>query len=592
MARYYDNQTINDIMARIDIVDIVSETVNLTRKGNRYWGLCPFHEEKTSSFSVTPEKNLFYCFGCHAGGNLFTYIMKRDSLEFAEAVEVLAAKAGVELVVSKRDKKVDEKRKSIIEINKAAAEFYNNILLSNNYRVPGQYIEKRRIKQQTIEKFQIGYAPDKWTVLEDYLLKKGYSEKYIKASGLIKRSSTDRYFDLLRNRIIFPIWRYNGEIVGFGGRVLDDSLPKYLNTSETEIYSKRKNLYGLYQARDAVRRQNEVLLVEGYMDCIKLHQNEVLNSVASLGTAFTVEQAALLRRYAEKVIILYDGDEAGQRETIRAIDILREQNLQAEVITLPGGKDPDEYLDTYGKEEFLHYIKNNKVSYLEFKINRYISQEKEMNIEAQSRVINEVKTDVKQVGSEIKKDYYIKMLAKRLNLEENLVYKEIYVQNRSKRLVVKNKSVIFRDNIKYGNYSLEEKILAAMLKDEQIFDKIKVELGIELFNNSEYREFIFKYNEIQGPMEQRFKQLLETEDEAMNSTIARLEFILEDIIIPDRVVIDNFIRKYSIMKAKKRRQVIYDKLNKLNTEGDFNSIMNFILNLDTVLNSTREGGII
>jgi len=585
LTRYYDDQILNDIMNRLDIVDIVSESVKLTRKGNRYWGLCPFHEEKTSSFSVTPDKNLFYCFGCHAGGNIFTYIMKRDGLEFGEAVEMLASRAGIQIAVSSKNQKTDRVRKSVLEINQAAAQYYHQALLSD--QVALDYMVRRRgINRQTIEEFKIGYAADAWNNLEEYLLKKGYPEQYLKTSGLIKRSSTDRYYDLFRNRIVFPISQYSGEIVGFGGRVIDEGMPKYLNTPETELYSKRKNLYGLYQAREAVRKENEVLLVEGYMDCIKIHQNGIKNCAASLGTAFTSEQAVLLRRYAEKVIILYDGDEAGQRETMRAIDILRDQELNVEVITLPGDKDPDEYLELYGKEEFLHYIKNNKVTYLEFKINRYINQEKQMNLDGQKKIISSVKMDIKGLTSEIEKDYYIKTLAKKLQLEENIVYREISSKNRDNRPVEENKSKKYWDNIEYGNYSLEEKILASMLKNKQVFSKIKSSIGIDFFTKPDYREFIFQYD-----LMQNLQQMTDNADEAMMAIIARIEFMLEDIGEIDDITIDNFIRRVNLMKAKKRQRIIYHKLSTLNTEGDFNSLMKFILEMDTILNKTREGGI-
>ncbi len=586
MTRYYNDQLLNDITNRLDIVDIVSETVKLTRKGNRYWGLCPFHEEKTSSFSVTPDKNLFYCFGCHAGGNIFTYVMKRDGIEFGEAVEMLASRAGVQLTLSTKNKKADQIRKNVLEINQAAAQFYNQALLSHQHQVAHDYMVRRGINQETIEEFKIGYAVDSWNALEEYLLKKGYPEQYIKISGLIKRSSTERYYDLFRNRIIFPISQYNGDILGFGGRVIDDSMPKYLNTPETELYSKRRNLYGLYQAREAVRKENEVLLVEGYMDCVKIHQNGIKNCTASLGTAFTSEQAVLLRRYAEKVIILYDGDEAGQRETLRAVDILRDQELKVEIVTLPAEKDPDEYLELYGKEEFLHYIQNNKVTYLEFKINRHINQEKEMNLEGQRKIIDAVKKDINSLASEIEKDYYIKTLAKKLRLEENIVYREISSKNRDNRPIAENKSVKYRDNIEYGNYSLEEKILAAMLKKRQVFNKIKSSIGIDFFTEPEYQEFIFQYDLI-GDLQ----QMIEIDDETMMPIIARIEFMMEDIGEIDDIGIDNFIRRIIMMKAKRRQRIIYHKLNILNTEGDFNSLMKFILEIDTILNKTREGGI-
>lgn len=591
ITSYYNDQQINELLMRLDIVDIVSETVKLTRKGNRYWGRCPFHQEKTASFSVTPDKNLFYCFGCHAGGNIFTYVMKRDGLEFKEAVEMLASKAGIELVQSK-NKKYDEKRKNILEINHAAAEFYYQHLMGQKNSYAWEYLNKRKVGMDTCTDFKIGYAPDKWNVIEEYLLKKGFSERFIKESGIIKRSSQgDRYFDLFRNRIIFPIQQYNGEIVGFGGRVLDDGVPKYLNSPETEVYSKRNNLYGLFQARETIRRENEFLLVEGYLDCIKLYQNGIRKAVASLGTSLTIEQASLLRRYAEKAVVLYDGDEAGQREAIRAIDILREQDFMVDIVTLPGGSDPDEYLDLYGKEEFLHYIQNNKINCLEFKINRAVESEKDLDLAAVNRIINTIKNEIKTLHSEIDKDYYIKLLAKRLKLEENLVRREITVQNGPIKVADKNKSPILRNNIKYGNYSLEEKILSAMIRDSAVYEKIRSSVGLDFFSNIEYNTFIQCYDSLQGSSDSRIEQMVENDEDLPGQVVARVVFILDECSEPDPIEVDNFIRKIMMNKSRKYWQMIYQKLNALNGEGDFKALMNFILDLDTILNNTREGGI-
>jgi len=318
MAYLEDDQKIRQIQSQLDIVELISESVQLSRKGNNYWGLCPFHGEKTASFSVSRDKQMFYCFGCHIGGNIFTFLMKRDGLEFREALEILAAKAGVD-ISRPRDRGRIDQQKAIISINNAAAQFYHQKLLSAQGDDARSYLSKRGITQQTIETYRLGYAEDNWQELTNYLLGRGFNAEAIKSSGLVKRSDNQsRFYDLFRHRIIFPIMLYNQDVIGFGGRSLGDAMPKYLNTPETELFSKRKNLYGLAQAREAIRQNNNAFLVEGYMDCIKLQQTGIMNVVASLGTALTEEQARLLHRYTEKVTILYDGDEAGQNATLRA----------------------------------------------------------------------------------------------------------------------------------------------------------------------------------------------------------------------------------------------------------------------------------
>ncbi|MEN6325727.1 MAG: DNA primase [Syntrophomonas sp.] len=592
MTAFYDDQLLMDIQSRLDIVDIVSETVKLNRKGNRYWGLCPFHEEKTGSFSVTPDKNMFYCFGCHAGGDMFSFVMKRDGTDFKETVEMLAAKAGIEIVKSVNKKEFDH-RKRIFEVNQAAAEFYFKNLISPSGGLAHEYLTKRGLTEATITKYQLGWAHDKWNVLEEYLLQKGFSQEHLKLSGLIKRSDKQqRFYDLFRKRIIFPIYQYNGDIIGFGGRVLDDSLPKYLNTPETEIFSKRNNLYGLFQAREAVRLQNEAIIVEGYMDCLKLQQAGIKHAVASLGTALTREQAMLLRRYTEKVTMIYDSDEAGQRETLRAIEILAGEGLKVSVVTLPGAKDPDEYLELCGKEEFLYYIQNNKLSDIEYKINRYLQEQKLLNLETKIRTINLVKDDIGQLNNELEKDYYVKYLAQKLMIEENLINRELKNQDKYKTGIKRNNSKITRDNIKYGNYGVQDKILAAMLNRREAFNRIKSTIGLDFFANRDYRTLANTYDKLlQGAEKDYLNKLgLVAAEQGLGPTLARIMFLVEDDIKIENFELEEFIRKVKALKRKSQWQRIYSDLNNLEHEGDFNSLLRFIINLDQFLNSTREGG--
>ena len=588
----YDNRVTREISERLDIVDIIGETVKLSRKGNRYWGLCPFHAEKTPSFSVTPERNMFYCFGCHAGGDIFSFIMKRDGLDFKEALEILAARAGIKLASSTLGSREQEHKKKVIEVNRAAAEFYYQMLLSQQGSVALKYLEKRGIKPETVSTYKLGYAPDQWNTLEEYLLKKGFSQEYVKLSGLIKRNENrNSYYDLFRKRIMFPIFQYNGDILGFGGRILDDTLPKYINTPETELYSKRQVLYGLYQARQAIRSSNEAVLLEGYMDCIKLQQAGINNCVASLGTALTKEQANLLCRYTENVLILYDGDEAGQRETLRAIDILAEEALKVQVVTLPAGKDPDDFLEIYGKEEFLQYIQNNKLSYIEFKINRYLKEEKTLNLEAKVKIVNALKNDLNSLKSPIEKDYYVKILAQKLLMEPNLIYRELRVANQRHNPVDRNKIEISRDNIQYGNYSKDEKILAAMLKDEKTFAVIKDSLGLNFLARTEYKDILNIYDQLKGTREERLNKLgIIMQQEGMTATYARIVFLMEEVDAKE-VKVNEFVRRVQALKIEARWQKIYQQINFLKVEGDFEHLLKFILNLDSFLNETREGGI-
>jgi len=590
MTNYFDDQLLREIESKIDIVELISENVSLNRRGNRYWGLCPFHQEKTPSFSVSREKQMFYCFGCHAGGNIFSYLMKRDGLEFKEALEMLAAKAGVELAVSK-SKKNQDLHKQMIAINNAAAEYFQQQLQSANGRQAREYLAQRGISQETIAAFNLGYAPNEWQALTDYLLRKGYSLELVKNSGLIKRNDNqERYYDLFRDRIIFPITQYNRDVLGFGGRALGDNMPKYLNTAETDIYSKRKNLYGLTQAREEIRSRNEVILVEGYMDCIKLQQSGIINVAASLGTSLTEEQASLLHRYAEKAIILYDGDEAGQRETMRAIEILRRQDLRVEVIVLPAGKDPDDFVEKYGKEGFWHYIQNNTYSHIEYKLNRYINTNPStrLDLDTKTRIIAQLKEDINSSGSVVEKEHYIKILARKLRLEEIVVAREI----RSGRTAgVRNKTGIIRDNNKYGKYGIQEKILAAMLNDENTFAKVRARIGINFFANPDYKTLANIFDQLQEGKEDKMHEMSRiAAEEGLEAVFARISMIMEEQNLEDREV-EEFIKRVEIKKAEAAWNKVMKNIDTLSDRGDFNSALTFILNLDKLVNANPEGGI-
>ncbi|QGT99969.1 DNA primase DnaG [Candidatus Syntrophocurvum alkaliphilum] len=587
MTKYFDDQLIRDILFRIDIVEIIGETVQLNRKGNRYWGLCPFHQEKTPSFSVTPEKEMFYCFGCRTGGDVFSFVMKRDGASFKEAVELLADKAGIELRSLKNE---NNEVKQVLEVNKNAADYYNKNLFTPASTKALKYLKKRKVSDESLKRYIIGYALDEWDGLKNYLLKHGFSKKIIEKSGLISlnKKGTNHY-DLFRNRIIFPIQNFRGDIIGFGGRVLDDSLPKYINSPETDLFSKRKNLYGLYQAKDSIRKRNEVVLVEGYMDCIKLGQADITNVVASLGTAFTVDQAKLLQKYTEKVIILYDGDEAGQREAIKAINSLLKANLKTDVVALPPGKDPDEYIALNGKEEFLRYIKNNSYNYIEFKINSNINSTEELNLENKNKIINEVKKDINGLNSEIEKDYFIRLLSEKLKLEENTVYREIKSKKSSNLPHKRNKIQISRDNKRYGNYSIQEKIMAKMLKDEEFFNYIVDTIGIDFIHNQQYKALLKIYQGLQGSHKDKINQLFTIAvEQDLNSEFARITFIGDEEL--NKIEIMDYVKRVKIMKQDAKWQKLFAKIRQLSDEGDFYSVLDFILKIDKLLNKAQKGG--
>lgn len=594
MVRYmsrFNEEVIREINSRLELADIVAETVQLTRKGNRYWGLCPFHQEKTSSFSVTPDRNMFYCFGCHAGGDMITYIMKRDNMDFREAVEYLANRAGVTVQKeSPAARRKQERARGVVAANLAAAQLYREILLSAKGKKGLEYLQERRLSPEIVEKFGLGFAPDNWNTIEDYLFKKAFSQEQVKSTGLIKRSDQqNRYYDLFRNRVIFPIHDQRGEVIGFGGRVLDGSLPKYLNTPETELFSKRKNLYGLYQARQAMRNLNQALVVEGYMDCLKIHQAGIENTVATLGTAMTQEQARLLRRFVEEVVLLFDGDDAGQREALRAVEVLRTEGLRVWVVSLPGGKDPDDYLDLYGKEEFLQYIQNSKVDHIEFKLNRYIETETELNLDTRIRIIKAVQKDIASLESELEKDYYVRLLSRRLQVQENLIRRELN-KGSSGRSSELNKSGILRDNTRYGKSSLEERLLVSMLKNTVIFEQVQETVGLNIFRNTQYRQMIHSYADLLPINDHSWDDLGNIARlEGFASAYARVSFLMEEEPGLKPVEVQGIIRRIQMRRRELRWQKLQERLNQISEDADFDQLLRFILDLDTFINPTHKG---
>lgn len=361
---YYSDDIIAEVRSRNDILDVVGSYVSMTKKGNNYWGLCPFHNEHTPSFSVNRGKQIFHCFGCSAGGNVISFIMKYENLTFQEAVKVLADRAGIQLPereATQEEKQRQSRRARLLEVNKEAATYFYRCLRSPHGERGMKYLSDRGLSPETMKNFGLGYAGVNGREVIDYLRSKGFTDEEIRNSGLASISEKNGLSSPFWNRVMFPIMDANHRVIGFGGRVMGDAKPKYLNSPETDIFDKRRNLYGFVFARSS--RAGNYILCEGYMDVIAMHQAGFTQAVASLGTAFTEEQAKLLSRYTQKVLLAYDSDGAGVKAALRAIDILKDVGLSGRVISLKPCKDPDEFIKTYGKEAFQERIDNAENSF-------------------------------------------------------------------------------------------------------------------------------------------------------------------------------------------------------------------------------------
>lgn len=360
---------LDELLAKNDIVSVVSSYVELRPKGRRLWGLCPLHGEKTPSFSVSPDKQMFYCFGCHAGGTVIQFIMQMERMSFVEAVKLLANRAGMELPENADDTAMQRERaykERLYAACKAAARFYMETLLGPDGAPGRAYLAGRGLTSESVKRFGIGYAPAAWDALKTHLLAAGFTQQELLDAGLlVHNTEKNSVYDAYRNRVIFPIIGAAGRVLGFGARVLNDDKPKYINTGDTPIYNKRNTLYGLYLQKG--RRCADLVMVEGYTDVIGLFEAGITNAVASLGTALTVQQARLLKRYTQLVYIAYDGDAAGQNATIRGLDILSHEGIDVRVIVFPDAQDPDEFIRTHGREAF-DALKDHALSLNAFKL--------------------------------------------------------------------------------------------------------------------------------------------------------------------------------------------------------------------------------
>ncbi len=410
---YYSEDLVEEVRSRNDIVDVISGYVRLQKKGSSYFGLCPFHNEKSPSFSVSPSKQMYYCFGCGAGGNVFTFIMEYENYSFPEALKLLADRAGVALPEKEENeetKRQQNLRSRILEVNKMAAKYFYYQLRSENGAHAMKYLKDRKLSDETIHRFGLGYSNKYSDDLYKYLKSKGISDELLAQSGLMNVDEKRGMYDKFWNRVIFPIMDVNGRVIGFGGRVMGDGKPKYLNSPETKVFDKSRNLYGLNVARTA--RKRNILVCEGYMDVISMHQAGFTNAVASLGTALTSQHASLLRRYTEEVILTYDSDEAGVKAALRAIPLLKEAGVSAKVLSMKPYKDPDEFIKAEGAEAFQERIDGAQNSFL-YEIDVLQKQYDMKDPQSKTLFYQETAKKLMTFESELERENYIEAVADR-----------------------------------------------------------------------------------------------------------------------------------------------------------------------------------
>lgn len=487
---YYSDELIEEVRSRNDIVDVIGGYVRLQKKGSTYFGLCPFHNEKTGSFSVSPGKQMYYCFGCGAGGNVFTFLMQYENFTFGEAMQQLADRVGIELPqqeMTSAQKREADKRARLLEINKEAAMYFYRLLRSPRGQNAYQYFKKRELSDETMQRFGLGYSDQYSDDLYRYLRSKGYDDQILKETGLVTIDEVRGGHDKFWNRAMFPIMDVHNRVIGFGGRVMGDGEPKYLNSPETKIFDKSRNLYGLNIARST--RKNQLLLCEGYMDVIALHQAGFDNAVASLGTALTSGHANLLKRYTKEVYLTYDSDGAGVKAALRAIPILKEVGIVTKVINMRPYKDPDEFIKALGAEEYQKRIDEAENSFL-FEIRIMESQHDMNDPESKTSFYNEVAKKLLGFSEELERNNYIEAVADKYQIGfDNLrkLVNQLAMKDGLAREHTPLKTGIHENKKKEDGMKQSQKLLLTwLIEDPRLFGKVEKLITADDFTEELY----------------------------------------------------------------------------------------------------------
>lgn len=578
---FYSDELIEEVRSRNDIVDVIGGYVRLQKKGSTYFGLCPFHNEKTGSFSVSPNKQMFYCFGCGAGGNVFTFLMKYENFTFSEAMQTLADRVGVELPqqeMTSAQKKEADRRTRLLEINKEAAKYFYSLLRSPRGKRAYDYFKTRELSDETMQKFGLGYSDQYSDDLYRYLRKKGYDDDILKDSGLVTIDEVRGGHDKFWNRAMFPIMDVHNRVIGFGGRVMGEGEPKYLNSPETKIFDKSRNLYGLHLARTT--RRNQLLLCEGYMDVIALHQAGFDNAVASLGTALTSGHANLLKRYTKEVYLTYDSDGAGVKAALRAIPILKEVGIVTKVINMRPYKDPDEFIKALGAEEYQKRIDEAENSFL-FQI-RILQESYDMDDpESKTAFYNEIANRLLEFPEELERNNYMEAVAQKFHIDFDNLRKLV------NNLAMKNGGVVQRQvPLKSGVHENRKKedgmkqsqklLLTWLIENTSLYGKVKEWITPMDFTEPLYRraaEIVFSQFEETGSVNPAMIiNLFEDEEEQnevaglFNATIHEVESkndlakaIKETIIRVKRNSIDERSKNLAPEDMAGLMQVVQDK---------------------------------
>ena len=559
----YSDEILNEVRENSDIVEVISQYVHLKRSGRNYFGLCPFHNEKSPSFSVSPDKQIFHCFGCGVGGNVFTFISKIEGIGFKEAIENLADRAGIVLPKSENneDSKKEELKSKVYKVNNFTADYYHKRLYDSKSKAGQEYVKQRKLTNETLESYNLGFSGN-YDELYRVLKKEGFNDEEIFESGLVKKNEQGQYVDFYRDRFMIPMLDVRNRVIAFGGRVLGDAKRfKYLNSPENIVYSKGKHLFGLNVAKRYEHKK--LLIVEGYMDAISLHQRGITNVVAALGTALTTNQGWLLRKNAEQVILGFDADGAGQNAIMRAMEVMQNMGCDMRVLQMTGAKDPDEFIIKYGSARF-QKLMNEAISLLEFRV-KVLEQSLDLEVASDKvKFLNEIAKLIAKIDNTIEQEIYIEKLSKGYNISKEAIFGQVNKLQYSNKAKLNNlekakPAVIHKREEKVNNnvpdevIKRENTIISILINNPENFQIIKNNMKVE----------DFKY-ELNNRIVKALYQELEKEDSNINLVLDKMEdeeiknhltaIMAEDYGITDNVkAIEDILKKYEREKLEKRR---------------------------------------
>lgn len=590
----YSEEILSDVRQSNDIVDVISQYVHLKRRGRNFFGLCPFHNEKSPSFSVSPDKQIFHCFGCGVGGNVITFVSKIEGMNFVETVKMLAERANILLPTLDNNGDIQREllKDKVYKVNEFSAQFYHQNLYNNiQAKVAQQYVKKRELSNETLKAFRIGFS-GRFDELYNELKKHGFEDQEILESGLVNKNDKGQFIDRYRNRLMFPICDVRGRVIAFGGRVLDDSKPKYINSPENVVYSKGRHLFGLNVAKKSDIKR--LLIVEGYMDVISLHQRGITNVVASLGTALTEQQGWLLRRNTEQIILSFDSDEAGVQAKLRALDVLQNMGCDLRILQMEGAKDPDEFVIKYGNARFRNLI-DKAISVIEFKV-RILKKDLNLeNVNDKIRFLNEIAKLISKVDNTIEKEIYVEKIAWEYKISKEAIYAEVdklkYKDAKDeKKMLDKAKNVVIHHKVETGEVledivKRENTVISILLTgDLSVFQIIKQNISTEDFKYEVNIKIVKKLYEEFEKGNSNINAIIDCLDQDAQNQITSI--LAEDYGMDNlEKAIDDVVQKYKEEKLENRRLEILEQMANINDGVQTQKLM---MELKDIINAQKK----